>query len=428
MIEWVPTYESLYDAEKLGLRHTARSVYTGLCIKARKDLGDRVRLPRGRDLVTGVHQLLGGAIEEVANALQTDPCGLLYGKDPMIAVEGEEGALVVVVLRRERWALGGDVDTPPPSTTLAPAPLDARTRRRLADTERKRAARRLAKSGQPADTGADATADMCGQPADTGVGRDADNRRGQPADGVRLPEIVSAASLLRDVRRHDMLATLHGDTSWAERVVGGLIASACRAVDAEAAVDAFVTKRAAKAPPDGPALDAFVREHIGGFLKDAKRHGDEARARRPAAAPPPSTPPDVVATIEIFAEVWAARKKRPFVQAAGDEKHAASLVEAAREHAEKLKARPRDLVRHWAEQYLRDEDRFVADREHPLALLPSRLTQYGLPAPPRKERPSEPRSVEPPAVPPGNLSAELEAAKAAQKASGKLVRPGTRPL
>jgi hypothetical protein len=91
--------------------------------------------------------------------------------------------------------------------------------------------------------------------------------------------IVTAETLLAAVGRHAMLSTLHGDRRWAERAVGGMQTSGCRATDATAAINAFATDKAAAAPPDGPALDRFVRENIGRFLKRAKEHGDAARAR-----------------------------------------------------------------------------------------------------------------------------------------------------
>ncbi len=98
--------------------------------------------------------------------------------------------------------------------------------------------------------------------------------------------MASAASLLAAVARHPMLATLHGDRTWAQRALGPLQAALCRAEDADAAIDAFVADRAASAPQDGPSLDAYVRDHVGRYLKRAKEHGDAARARFRAATPP----------------------------------------------------------------------------------------------------------------------------------------------
>jgi hypothetical protein len=97
-------------------------------------------------------------------------------------------------------------------------------------------------------------------------------------------EVVTAEGLLEAVRRHEMLSTLHGDRTWALRAVGSLQSAACRAEDATAAVDAFVADKAAKAPPDGPRLDDFVRDGIGPYLKRAKWHGDSARNAARAAA------------------------------------------------------------------------------------------------------------------------------------------------
>jgi hypothetical protein len=119
------------------------------------------------------------------------------------------------------------------------------------------------------------------------------------------------------------------------------------------------------------ASQAQQRALVAKYLRNAKR----PRAER---ASEPQTPA-VRTVLEVFTAAWEARKKRDFVQADGDERHAAKLVDLAREHAEKLDVMPRVVVKHWAEAYLRDADKFVADPEHPLRLLPGRITGYGLP-------------------------------------------------
>lgn len=95
---------------------------------------------------------------------------------------------------------------------------------------------------------------------------------------------MTADALLRAVSGHPMLATLHDDRRWATNAVGWLQAAGCRAEDAAAAVGAFVTDKAGAAPPDGPTLDAFVRDGIGRYLKNAKQHGDAHRATARVAA------------------------------------------------------------------------------------------------------------------------------------------------
>lgn len=203
--------------------------------------------------------------------------------------------------------------------------------------------------------------------------------------------IASAQSLLAAVGRHPMLSTLHADATWATRTAGALQGAACRAADADAAVDAFVADNAAQAPENGPALDDFVRGRggIGAYLKRAKQHGDEARTRSRDSdrGAPASASPDVRVVIGVFGEVWAAKKGKAFAQAAGDEKHAAGIVERAWEEAAKLKMRPRDIVRHWAERHLACTDKWVVDSDHALRTMGSQLTSYGLPKPKRTGAP-----------------------------------------
>jgi hypothetical protein len=91
--------------------------------------------------------------------------------------------------------------------------------------------------------------------------------------------------------------------------------------------------------------------------------------------------------IGVFGEVWATKKGKAFAQAAGDEKHAAGIVERAWEEAAKLKMRPRDIVRHWAERHLACTDKWVVDSDHALRTMGSQLTSYGLPKPKRTGAP-----------------------------------------
>lgn len=232
-------------------------------------------------------------------------------------------------------------------------------------------------------------------------------------EGQTESPIVTAGTLLGDVERHEMLATLHGDRTWAMRALGGLQAAACRAEDASAAIDAFVVDNAGKAPEDGPALDDFVRENIGRYLKNAKQHGDRARQRAARdserGSSSASTTPDQQVVLAVFAEVWSAKKKQPFVQAQGDEKHAAFIVDRAWEEAGKLKMRPRDLVRFWAEKHLGCSDRWVVESDHALRTMGSQLTSYGLP-PTKKAlspRPSPPDPEGPIVAPSAEIVAKL---------------------
>lgn len=181
----------------------------------------------------------------------------------------------------------------------------------------------------------------------------------RPCTEAELADLLRETPLLADIADdpaeltdlHSGFVMVHGDaasTDLARRALGTLVSR-------ENLRDTSVRHR---------------RERAGSYL---------ASQRRERASEPVVMSPDVRVALEVFADVWAAKKGRAFVQAQGDEKHAAALVELAREHAGRLKIQGRDVVRHWAEQYLRDGEKFVADPEHPLRLLPSRVTSYGLP-------------------------------------------------
>lgn len=204
--------------------------------------------------------------------------------------------------------------------------------------------------------------------------------------------LADAESLLAAVGRHEMLRALHGDRRWATNASSGFMGGAVRAADVDAAINAFVTREASRAPDFDDALDRFVRDRIGGYLTKARQYGDEARARARREAerdqrgrPAPPHSPDAQAVLEVFAQTWAQRKRRAFVPAAGDERHAEVLAERAR--AAGHEGDWLDVVRHWIKGYLADADKFVADPEHPLRFLPSRLTTYGLPKAPKPDRP-----------------------------------------
>mgnify|MGYP000955660320 CR=1 FL=1 len=199
--------------------------------------------------------------------------------------------------------------------------------------------------------------------------------------------LADAESLLAAVGRHEMLRALHGDRRWATNASTGFMGGAVRAADVDAAINAFVTREASRAPDFDDALDRFVRDRIGGYLTKARQYGDEARARARREAerdqrgrPAPPHSPDAQAALEVFGTVWATKKRRSFVPAAGDDRHAADLAERARAAAPL--GTWLDVVRFWAERHLASQDRFVVDSDHALRTLGSQLTSYGLPKTP----------------------------------------------
>jgi hypothetical protein len=137
--------------------------------------------------------------------------------------------------------------------------------------------------------------------------------------------------------------------------------------------------------------------------------------------------PDVRRVLEVFGEVWAQRKRGVFVVSDGDDEHAATLVSLAKPHATK----PNEgsaIVRHWAERYLADADPFVANQEHPLRLLPSRVSKYGLPKAKKPQVAKAPREPEPPAcAPPPEFLKHVATLGNGPSGAPPPPRPGTRP-
>lgn len=256
----------------------------------------------------------------------------------------------------------------------------------------------------------------------------------RPLSAIAIPEgaptsdIVTADVLLGAVARHAMLVTFHGDEQWALRAVGGPQAAGCRAEDAVAAIDAFVTDKAATAPEDGPTLDDFVRQGIGAYLKRAKEYGDAARARqrqRDRPSEPAGVSHSARVVLDVFAEAWEKRQGTPFMKASGDDRKAAELVETARAAAERIGVRPREVVRHVAEGYMRDADPVLADKEYPFAFFAARFGQYGLPKAPKKPA-AVPFASAPPdepcVPPPADMAARLAAIGASGAGAGVPVR------
>lgn len=122
---WAPVYETLYQGEKRGLTHVARSVFVGLLIEAKKvRLGGVVPLPRGeRDAAAGVREIVGGKLEEVTAAVVE----LSEEPDAMIRVEGRAGRLSVRIMSwSTRWVLGeADLSTPDHEAEPTPASSSA---------------------------------------------------------------------------------------------------------------------------------------------------------------------------------------------------------------------------------------------------------------------------------------------------------------
>jgi hypothetical protein len=227
-------------------------------------------------------------------------------------------------------------------------------------------------------------------------------REGEAEDDDRLrPPSCSEADLADLLRAIPVLADLADDPATVTDLHSGFVMSAFDDATVDLARAALGALVGAENLRDMPAWKR--RERAGRYLGNARK------CNRPSdrGSDPARVTDDQRVVLAVFGETWAARKRRDFAQSAGDEKHAAAIVEAAWEHAARLKMRPRDIVRHWCTAYLADSDKFVADPEHPLRLLPSRLTTYGLP-PPKREKPAQTAAVPfTPSPPPADLLASL---------------------
>ena len=103
---WVKFHEELRAGAKRGIPRATRFIYMELCLLARPGRGV-VALPIGMNALNGVHDILGGSRGEVVRALET----LTAGEAPMVRVEGEPGALRVVIPAWSEWNTT-DLSTP----------------------------------------------------------------------------------------------------------------------------------------------------------------------------------------------------------------------------------------------------------------------------------------------------------------------------
>lgn len=462
-MDWIPAYLDLWVDDKADLSHATRSIFLRLCLAARRARRDGLvpLSPSAPSNEGAIHVIVGGRLPETKTALVE----LLAHK--MVAVEPtEEGRALRILSWTPDWVLDMDRhDATEPDQGAARQSRAGRPRKWASEADRSRA-RRTGATGNP--TGNDnrsrpetkpvATGNETGlspvavggkggasppdqkrveerkvekkteevRSARAGARQEEDDPEPTPEtiDGKLLAALRASPGIVRyeqegTLRLADCAATLAGEVASYEMGRGLPIEAGLeRAFAALADVEKKVTAAALTSEPWPPARVAEkLRTFTQGNLGKSREawEADQRRASGERPSEPGSVSDDARVALEVFAEVWAAKKRRAFVQAVGDEKHAAALVEAARPVAAQLKIAGRDVVRFWAEKYLGDPERFVADAEHPLRLLPSRLTTYG--APPAKKKPtaafgpSEPaKTPEAPAVlPPPDWREKLAA-------------------
>jgi hypothetical protein len=441
---WVKFHDKLCKGAKRGLPRAVRFVFMELCLESRPGRGV-LDLPVGMPDLDALHDVLGGSRKEIADALK-----LLVATpkptpdDPapraMVELTGESGTRRLTIPSWEAWNSGHEV-------AGASTERSRRRRQRQAATEDTAAQSPEDIDGRSGGNG-DATAMQRSLHDDATVMQregngDATQYRGeeireeerriththrasapareeepvQDEDKIRPPSCSEAdlGALLREV---PALAALADDPALVTDLHAGFVMACLDAATVDLARSAIGAVAAAEDLRSMPIWKQ--RERVGRYLGNARKYN------RPSdrGSEPARVTDDQRVVLAVFGETWAAKKRRDFVKSDGDERHAATIVEAAWDHASRLKMRPRDIVRHWAERYLADTDKFVADPEHPLRLLPSRLTSYGLPKKPvpPKEPPSG--STAPLEPPPPDLAASMSRPA---RDGGPVRRPGGAP-
>lgn len=213
------------------------------------------------------------------------------------------------------------------------------------------------------------------------------------ADGVRA---MATLEELGELLRGTVLQPLAGDENTLRLVLGGYHMAHGDRATAELARQAVARLIGREGVRLQNASVEVLSERLGTYLTDPRLR---QRAESPGGGPLPQPVREVLV---IFGDEWQHQKRRAFVAADGDEQRAAKLLAAAeRACSEHREFQPLDVVRRWAREYVRDQDPYLADREHPLALLLSRLTSYGLPKVAKKP-PREPTAEpeQPCALPP----------------------------
>ena len=191
---------------------------------------------------------------------------------------------------------------------------------------------------------------------------------------------------LGELLRGTMLQPLASDENTLRLVLGGYHMAHGDCATAELARQAVARLIGREGVRLQSASVDVLAERLGTYLTDPRLR---QRAESPGGGPLPQPVREVLA---IFGDEWQRQKRRAFVAADGDEQRAARLLGAAeRACSEHRQLQPLDVVRRWVREYVRDQDPYLTDREHPLALLLSRLTSYGLPKVAKKQ-PREPNA------------------------------------
>lgn len=221
------------------------------------------------------------------------------------------------------------------------------------------------------------------------------------------PTIAQTPQGPPDAEQLELLLCAHEPTRrlaerpYPERIAGQCISSGITYAIVRAAIEDFAQKCAATAPD--MRLDALAVK-LGGFILAAKKQAATARLRAEEQA---RGDPAASKVLEEFDAAWTRAKGSPRVHDSRDEHHAAEVLRLAREASSRAPGNtPEAIVSHVIARHLDERDPLVAQSEHALRLLPSRMSSYGLPPAPRPKKARER---------PGDMGLTLEEANRARE-------------
>lgn len=424
---WVRFHEELTLGAKRGIPRALRFVLMELSLKARP-LGGEIELPCGMSDVDAVHDLLGGDRVEIEEALRR----FTSGRDPVLSYRDEDDRRFLLIPSWAKWNPGGEA--PGASTARSRKHRSTKVAQESATTEQRAgnaAATPVALPLQPT-CNADATLTrgeerekredqippVC---VDPGPGNNAraetpthTHTHTGPVRAARdpdadMPRIVTAEDMLAAFREQPVLRRLAGYPAVAENLAATLQVRGAPPELARKACSEFALKHPIGTEKLQPEDLARL---LGGYLASAKLFAASTSGAREEPIDPQARH-----ALTDFDAAWArAHGGRTRAHDDRDFEHAAKVLSQAKEASARSggRATPAEVLRHVFAGYQRDGDRFLADAEHPLRLLPGRFSSYGMPerscAPSARPVPAEPPPrARPPLAPAGGSAVNREA-------------------
>lgn len=191
---------------------------------------------------------------------------------------------------------------------------------------------------------------------------------GSPGAKPAKPRSDFAADLLAALREFNLIP-LAVDSTYADEMAMILFARGVRMAEARRAIGDFATKFAGRTRS---MTHDEMSDKLGGFFTNAKISAQ--RSSRDVS-------PEIRNFMGRFAAGWKALHGRDYASARDDVQAAETTWRLAAENLASLgsDAKILDVIGHWVRSYLADRDRYLTERCHPLSLLPSRVSSYGLP-------------------------------------------------